>query len=179
MLKRIIIIINFVIFLFFKVSFAQIKIIHTVIPEIYVGYMFKAGLTIGAGINYQPINYTIARQNNSNGINLSATFFRSTSGIEQKHSLYKAFSANLTNYYANISFLKLGYTKHYTRWGRESINLSKSGGLNFELGLSPLQNDFYVSYRRFGLNNVCTGSPLKKANVLLISYLYPFITNIN
>jgi hypothetical protein len=144
-----------------------------VVPGVHVGYIFNAGLSFGAEVNYTPYAFDAGAGRSAVGAYGSLTYFFSK-GELYRATLYHTFSAGAVAFSDNAFMFKAGVCKTVLRWGMNSRNKTKSKKITPEIDLSyaPLKNGLFVGYRIFFPGNACFGLDIATAHELYGAYRF-------
>jgi hypothetical protein len=146
-----------------------------VVPGIHVGYIFNAGIALGAELNYCPIGIKSGNGKTLLGAYTGLTYFHSKGEIYAP-SWYHTFSFGAMALSNNQFLFKAGACKSVLRWGRNNMNKTKSKGItpDIDLSYSPTGNGEYIGYRIFLPGNACFGLDVGVANMAYVAYRYNF-----
>src|ERR1044072_3536474 len=96
-----------------------------VVPGVSVGYIFEAGISLGAEINYTPFVFHSTFGKTATGMYAGINYFHSKGEI-YKETWYHTFACGAIAYSDSHFIFKLGATKTVLRWGRDGMNKKKS-----------------------------------------------------
>lgn len=144
-----------------------------VTPGMHVGYIFNAGLSLGAEVNYTPYAFDAGQGRSAVGTYGSLTYFFSK-GELYRSTLYHTFSAGAVAFSDNAFMFKAGACKTILRWGMQNRNKTKSKKITPEIDLSyaPLKNGLFVGYRMFFPGNACFGLDIGTAHEVYGAYRF-------
>ena len=144
-----------------------------VIPGIHLGYIFNAGISFGAEVNYTPLVFNTGSGKTATGVYTSLNYFHSK-GEMYRATLYHTFSAGMVGFSNNAFMFKAGVCKSVLRWGRENRNKTKSKKITPDIDLSyaPFKNGAFIGYRFYFPGNACFGLDIDTAHLLYGAYRY-------
>lgn len=144
-----------------------------VIPGISVGYIFNAGVSLGAELNYTPFVFDFLPGKTATGAYASLTYFHSR-GELYTATWYHTFSAGVLAFADNRFMFKTGLCKSVLRWGRDNMNKTKSKMItpDIDLSYSPTQHGEFIGYRLYFPGNACFGLDIEKAHMIYGAYRY-------
>lgn len=146
-----------------------------VIPGIHLGYIFNAGISVGAELNYTPYVFNSGIGKTATGVYASLNYFHSK-GELYTATWYHTFSAGAVAFADNRFMMKGGICKSVLRWGRSNMNKTKSKGItpDIDLSYSPTQHGEFIGYRVYFPGNACFGLDINTAHMLYTAYRYNF-----
>ena len=146
-----------------------------IIPGLHIGYIFNAGISFGAELNYAPFVFNTGKVKTASGIYGSLNYFYSK-GELYTATWYHTFSAGAMAFRDNQFMLKAGACKSVLRWGRSNMNKTKSKNINPDLDFSysPFRNGTFIGYRIYFPGNACFGLDINVAHLLYAAYRYNF-----
>ncbi|TND08085.1 MAG: hypothetical protein FD123_2639 [Bacteroidetes bacterium] len=144
-----------------------------IIPGISAGYIFGAGISFGAELNYAPIVFDMSPGRTATGIYASFNYFHSKGEIYAS-TWYRTVSFGALAYSDARLMFKAGASKTLLRWGSENRNKTRSKKWTPEIDLSydPTQKGTFFGYRLFFPGNACFGLDISTANLLYGAYRY-------
>lgn len=144
-----------------------------VIPGIHIGYIFGAGISAGAELNYTPFVFKSGLGQTATGAYASLTYFHSK-GELYTATWYHTYSAGALALADNRFMFKGGVCKSVLRWGRENMNKTKSKRItpDIDLSYSPTQHGEFIGYRVYFPGNACFGLDIDVAHMIYGAYRY-------
>lgn len=144
-----------------------------IIPGVHLGYIFNAGISFGAELNYTPFVFNTGEVKTASGLYGSLNYFYSK-GELYTATWYHTFSAGALAFRDNQFMLKAGVCKSVLRWGRSNLNKTKSKSITPDLDLSyaPFRNSFFVGYRVYFPGNACFGLDINTAHLVYVACRY-------
>lgn len=144
-----------------------------IIPGLHLGYIFNAGISFGAELNYSPFVFQTGKMQTATGVYGAFTYFYSK-GELYTSTWYHTFSAGGMAFTDNRFMLKAGACKSVLRWGRSNLNKTKSKSITPDLDLSyaPFRNSLFFGYRIYFPGNACFGLDIDTAHMLYVACRY-------
>lgn len=146
-----------------------------IIPGVHCGYIFNAGISFGAELNYAPFVFKSGIGKTATGLYGSLNYFYSK-GEMYKATWYHTFSAGAMAFSDKQFLFKAGACKSVLRWGRKNMNKTKSKNINPDLDFSysPLKNGAFIGYRIYFPGNACFGLDINTAHCIYAAYRFNF-----
>lgn len=150
-----------------------------IIPGVHIGYIFNAGISIGADLNYTPFTFNSGIGKTASGIYGGLNYFYSK-GELYTSTWYHTFSLGATAFTDNQFMFKAGICKSVLRWGRSNMNKTKSKKItpDLDLSYSPFRNGAFIGYRVYFPGNACFGLDIDVAHTVYLAYRYNFDGNL-
>lgn len=144
-----------------------------VIPGVNLGYIFGAGISFGAELNYTPCVFNSGNGKTATGAYASLNYFHSKGEIYTA-TWYHTFSAGAAAFSDNRFMFKAGICKSVLRWGRNNMNKTKSKSVtpDLDLSYSPTQHGEFIGYRFYFPGNACFGLDINNAHMIYGAYRF-------
>jgi hypothetical protein len=145
------------------------------IPGINFGYIFGAGISLGAEINYSPFVFKSGNGKTATGLYAGINYFHSKGEI-YKETWYHTISYGAMAFSDERFMAKAGISRTVLPWGRNKMNKFKSRKRSIDLDVSyaPLANGVFVGYRLYFPGEACFGLDISTVNMVYTSYRYNF-----
>jgi hypothetical protein len=165
----------FTLLLLTKNSSAQSFSPAAVIPGVNVGYIFGAGISIGAEINYAPFVFNSGNGKTAVGLYAGINYFHSKGEI-YKETWYHTRSFGAMAFSDARFMFKAGLSRTILPWGRNKMNKFKSRkrSIDIDLSYAPMANGVFLGYRLYFPGEACFGLDISTVNMLYTSYRYNF-----
>jgi hypothetical protein len=162
------------VFLFSKTA-AQNFFPTAVIPGVNFGYIFGAGISVGAEINYSPFVFKSGNGKTAAGLYAAINYFHSKGEI-YKETWYHTISYGAMTLSDARFMAKAGISRTVLPWGRNKMNKFKSRRRSIDLDVSyaPFANGAFVGYRLYFPGEACFGLDISTVNMVYTSYRYNF-----
>lgn len=148
---------------------------EAIVPGINLGYIFGAGISLGAEINYTPFLINTSLGKTATGMYASLNYFHSKGEI-YKETWYHTKSFGAIAFSDSRFMFKGGVCRTVLPWGRNKMNKFKSRKRSIDLDLSyaPFENGAYIGYRLYFPGEACFGLDISTVNMVYTSYRYNF-----
>jgi len=143
-------------------------------PGVTLGYIFGAGLSVGAEVNYTPFVFGSGGGRTATGLYGSINFFHSK-GELYRETWYRTLGFGGTAFADERLMFKTGISKTLLRWGSgDKSNKTRSEGwtLDFDLSYDHFRSGAFIGYRLYFPGNACFGLDIAKVNMLYGAYRY-------
>lgn len=143
------------------------------IPGIHLGYIFNAGISFGAELNYAPFVFRTGNGSTASGAYASLNYFHSK-GELYTATWYHTFSAGAMAFTDNRFMYKAGACKSVLRWGRQHMNKTRSKMItpDIDLSYSPAGHGEFIGYRIYFPGNACFGLDIDTAHLVYAAYRF-------
>ncbi|MDQ3111997.1 MAG: hypothetical protein M3R17_19100 [Bacteroidota bacterium] len=145
------------------------------IPGINFGYIFGAGISFGAEINYSPFVFNSGNGKTATGLYAGINYFHSKGEI-YKETWYHTFSYGAMAFSDARFMFKGGISRTVLPWGRNKMNKFKSRkrSIDIDVSYAPFANGAFVGYRLYFPGEACFGLDISVVNMVYASYRYNF-----
>ncbi|MEO5645722.1 MAG: hypothetical protein ABIQ40_13490 [Bacteroidia bacterium] len=146
------------------------------IPGVHFGYIFGAGISLGAELNYTPFVINTGQAKTATGLYANLNYFHSKGEI-YKETWYHTKSVGAIAYSDSRFMFKGGVSRTVLPWGRNKMNKFKSRKLSVDLDLSysPFESGAYIGYRLYFPGEACFGLDISTVNMVYTCYRYNFV----
>jgi hypothetical protein len=146
-----------------------------VVPGISFGYIFGAGISVGAEINYTPFVINSGLGKTATGLYAGLNYFHSKGEI-YKETWYHTKSFGAIAFSDSRFMFKGGLSRTVLPWGRNKMNKFKSRkrSIDFDFSYAPFENGVYIGYRLYFPGEACFGLDISTVNLVYTAYRYNF-----
>lgn len=162
-------------FIFSRTTVAQNFSHAAAIPGVNFGYIFGAGISVGAEISYSPFVFKSGNGKTAAGLYAGINYFHSKGEI-YKETWYHTISYGATVFSDARFMAKAGISRTVLPWGRNKMNKFKSRKRSIDLDVSyaPFANGVFVGYRLYFPGEACFGLDISTVNMVYTAYRYNF-----
>lgn len=149
-----------------------------IVPGVSVGYIFGAGISLGAELNYTPYVFNSGLGKTATGLYAGINYFHSKGEI-YKETWYHTKTFGAIAFSDSRFMFKGGLSRTVLPWGRDKMNKFKSRkrSIDFDFSYAPYENGAYIGYRLYFPGEACFGLDISTVNLLYTAYRYNFAAN--